>query len=155
MPGRQAWVLCEKPFAMSAEEAAEITAVCSRDRAPILVGAMHTFDPAWRRPSRRGQICRAIVVRHPVLDRVAAQPRFEDFSTEVINRRRPASRRPTETPSSGGMGHGVMGLAIHDLPLVRALLAASTTSRFSRHAFSADRLPIVFSVGGKRVELHG
>lgn len=40
-------VLCEKPFAMSAEEAEEIAAVSAETGVPIVVGAMHTFDPGW------------------------------------------------------------------------------------------------------------
>ena len=40
-------ILCEKPFAMTAEEANEIAQVSEETGVPIIVGAMHTFDPAW------------------------------------------------------------------------------------------------------------
>src|SRR4051812_32500688 len=42
--GKQA-VLCEKPFAMTKAEAEEIAAVAAETKTPIIVGAMHTFDP--------------------------------------------------------------------------------------------------------------
>ena len=41
-------VLCEKPLAMSRAEANKIAAVFTETGVPILVGAMHTFDPGWR-----------------------------------------------------------------------------------------------------------
>lgn len=40
-------ILCEKPFATSREEAMELADVAQRNGVPIVVGAMHTYDPAW------------------------------------------------------------------------------------------------------------
>ena len=51
-------VLCEKPFATSADEAAEIAAVSAETEVPIIVGAMHAFDPGWLDAVAHGTICR-------------------------------------------------------------------------------------------------
>ena len=52
-------------------------------------------------------------------------PRFEDFATEVTNRHTAgtsasASRSTTGEPLRGG----ILGLAIHDLPLIRTFLTS-------------------------------
>lgn len=113
-------VLCEKPFAMNGEEAASISAVSAETGVPIIVGAMHTFDPGWLAAEAvwgdlpgKVHTIRSSIVLPP-------NPRFEDFATEVVG------RRPLPVPDSVGaeaaraqLRGGVMGLAIHDLPLVR------------------------------------
>lgn len=113
-------VLCEKPFAVSAEEAAEIAAVSAETGVPIVVGAMHTFDPGWLAAERlmgslpeTAHTLRSSVVLPP-------NPRFEDFATEVIAR--PAPSRPDYSEPAviaAALEGGILGLAIHDLPLVR------------------------------------
>ena len=59
-------VLCEKPFATSGEEASEIAAVSAETGVPILVGAMHAFDPGWRAAQANWVISR--------LQRIASGP---------------------------------------------------------------------------------
>jgi predicted dehydrogenase len=113
-------VLCEKPFAMSGEEAASISAVSAETGVPIIVGAMHTFDPGWLGAQEAwgdlpGQVhtVRSSIVLPP-------NPRFEDFATEIVGRV-PGQARDVTDPEvmKAMMTGGVMGLAIHDLPLVR------------------------------------
>jgi myo-inositol 2-dehydrogenase/D-chiro-inositol 1-dehydrogenase len=113
-------VLCEKPFAMSGEEAASISAVSAETGVPIIVGAMHTFDPGWLAAEAAwgalpGQVhtIRSSIVLPP-------NPRFEDFATEIAGRT-PMPARDTTDPEvvKATLTGGVMGLAIHDLPLVR------------------------------------
>jgi len=113
-------VLCEKPFAMSGQEAEAIAAVSAETGVPIIVGAMHTFDPAWLAAETAwgavpGQVhtIRSSIVLPP-------NPRFEDFATEVVGRTPPPGRPQAGTDADAAMlSGGVMGLAIHDLPLVR------------------------------------
>ena len=113
-------VLCEKPFAMNGEEAAAISAVSAETGVPIIVGAMHTFDPGWRAaeaawgnlPEQVHKVRSAIVL--------PPNPRFEDFATEIVGRVTPPARGPLDAEAVRAMlTGGVMGLAIHDLPLVR------------------------------------
>lgn len=113
-------VLCEKPFAMNAEEAAEISAVSQETGVPIIVGAMHTFDPGWLAATDNwGDLPEDV---HTIRSSIVLPPnaRFEDFATEIITR--PASGAPDYSDPEvikGALRGGVMGLAIHDLPLVR------------------------------------
>lgn len=113
-------VLCEKPFAMSGEEAARISAVSAETGVPIIVGAMHTFDPgwlaaeeAWEDLPEQVHTIRSSIVLPP-------NPRFEDFATEIVGRVPMPDRDSTDPEVIKAMLQGgVMGLAIHDLPLVR------------------------------------
>ncbi|MBB6407043.1 Gfo/Idh/MocA family protein [Arthrobacter sp. AZCC_0090] len=117
---RKKAVLCEKPFAMSGEEAARISAVSAETGVPIIVGAMHTFDPGWLAAEANwGDLPETA---HTIRSSIVLPPnaRFEDFATEIITR--PASGTPdyrdVEVVKNALRG-GIMGLAIHDLPLVR------------------------------------
>jgi predicted dehydrogenase len=113
-------VLCEKPFAMNAEEAAGISAVSTETGVPIVVGAMHTFDPGWLAAEQNwGGLPEQV---HTIRSSIVLPPnaRFEDFATEIVTR--PAAGQPDYTDIEvikNALRGGIMGLAIHDLPLVR------------------------------------
>lgn len=113
-------VLCEKPFAMNAEEAARISAVSAETGVPIVVGAMHTFDPGWLAAEQAwGDFPEQV---HTIRSSIVLPPnaRFEDFATEIITR--PAAAQPDYSDIEvikDMLRDGIMGLAIHDLPLVR------------------------------------
>ena len=113
-------ILCEKPFAMNAEEAARISAVSAETGVPIVVGAMHTFDPGWLAAEQNGADLPDQV--HTIRSSIVLPPnaRFEDFATEIITR--PSPGKPDYTDIEvikSALQGGIMGLAIHDLPLVR------------------------------------
>jgi myo-inositol 2-dehydrogenase/D-chiro-inositol 1-dehydrogenase len=113
-------VLCEKPFAMSQEEAEDIAAVSKETGVPIIVGAMHTFDPGWLAAMANwGDLVEtAHTIRYSIV--LPPNPRFEDFATEVITRPEwPQQDRNDPEVAAGMIRGGIMGLAIHDLPLVR------------------------------------
>ncbi|WP_138444969.1 Gfo/Idh/MocA family protein [Sinomonas susongensis] len=118
--GKQA-VLCEKPFAMSQAEAEQIAAVSQETGVPIIVGAMHTFDPGWLAAKEHwGDLVETThTIRYSIV--LPPNPRFEDFATEVITRpESPRQDRRDPDVAAGMVRGGIMGLAIHDLPLVRA-----------------------------------
>ncbi|WP_217509283.1 Gfo/Idh/MocA family protein [Pseudarthrobacter sp. C4D7] len=113
-------VLCEKPFAMNGDEAARIAEVSASTGVPIVVGAMHTFDPGWLAAEQHwGDLpAQAHTIRSSIV--LPPNARFEDFATEIITR--PATGTPDYSDIEvikGMMQGGIMGLAIHDLPLVR------------------------------------
>jgi myo-inositol 2-dehydrogenase/D-chiro-inositol 1-dehydrogenase len=113
-------ILCEKPFAMTEAEAREIAAVSAETRIPIIVGAMHTFDPGWLAAKENwGDLIEtAHTIRSSIV--LPPNPRFEDFATEVITRPgRPDVDRHNPDVAAGIIRNSLMGLAIHDLPLVR------------------------------------
>ena len=150
-------VLCEKPFAMTGEEASSIADVSAETGVPIVVGAMHTFDPGWRAAAMswgdlpgRCHTIRSSIVLPP-------NPRFEDMATEVLARPDFPAPDESDVEVRAGIVHaGVMGLAIHDLPLVRALLPRFDDLQV--HA-AIPLFPfgyrITASAGGRRIELHG
>ncbi|GGH95749.1 Gfo/Idh/MocA family protein [Arthrobacter liuii] len=113
-------VLCEKPFAMNAGEATRISAVSTETGVPIVVGAMHTFDPGWLAAEQNwGDLPEQV---HTIRSSIVLPPnaRFEDFATEIVTR--PATGRPDYSDIDvikAALQGGIMGLAIHDLPLVR------------------------------------
>jgi predicted dehydrogenase len=121
-------VLCEKPFAMNGEEAAAIAAVSAETGVPIVVGAMHTFDPGWLAAESAwgGMPDQVHTVRSSIV--LPPNPRFEDSATEIVGRTPPQAAANGANAASADaeaealkakLTGGIMGLAIHDLPLVR------------------------------------
>lgn len=119
----KAAVLCEKPFATSADEAERIAESSRRTGVPVVVGAMHTYDPAWTwaRAEWENLPDDVRLVRSSIV--LPTNDRFEGWSTEVPH--------PTEIPSrdvgspearAAAISARLLGLAIHDLPLVRTFL---------------------------------
>ena len=149
-------VLCEKPFATTGEQARSIAAVSVETGVPILVGAMHAYDPGWLAAKQAiasagatAQLIRSSIVLPP-------NARFEDFATEVITRPAPATP-DFDDPEvvAGVVSAGVMGLAIHDLPLVRSLLTDwRDLEVLSSSALAPFGYSIVCRSGDQVVELH-
>lgn len=113
-------VLCEKPLAMTEDEAHEIAHVSSETGVPVVVGAMHTFDPGWLAAldNWRDILTDAHTLRYSIT--LPPNPRFEDFATDVVGRPGPWTGGDFDADAAAGMMHGsIMGLAIHDLPLIR------------------------------------
>jgi len=146
-------VLCEKPFATSTSEAEEIAQISQLTSVPILVGARHTFEPGWLQlqqvwgdfPSQAHTIRSSIVL--------PPNSRFEDFATEVLAR--PDLQASDLDVAATAVQGGVMGLAIHDLPLVRTFLTGfSDLQVLSAQVLSPFGYRIALHVGGKFVELH-
>ncbi|NQX26486.1 Gfo/Idh/MocA family oxidoreductase [Microbacteriaceae bacterium VKM Ac-2854] len=149
-------VLCEKPFAMSGEEAEQIAAVSAETGVPILVGAMHAYDAGWLAVAERVAAGTVHTIQSSIV--LPPNPRFEDFATEVEGR--PAAgeapdRADVEVQAQMLTG-GVMGLAIHDLPLIRSLIGAGWDDVEVLHAEVLQPFGylIVLQVGAVHVELH-
>jgi myo-inositol 2-dehydrogenase / D-chiro-inositol 1-dehydrogenase len=149
-------VLCEKPFAMSGDEASEIAAVSAETGVPILVGAMHTFDPGWQ--AARANWGVLATTTHSIRSSIVLPPnsRFEDFATEVITRPDWPAPDLTESEVREGLVHGgIMGLAIHDLPLVRELLSDfEDLEVLSATPLAPFGYQVVLTASGTRIELH-
>jgi myo-inositol 2-dehydrogenase/D-chiro-inositol 1-dehydrogenase len=113
-------VLCEKPLALDAEDAAAVAAVSLETGVPVLVGAMHTFDPGWTAARAAwGDLaeCATVVSSSIVLP---WNPRFEDWATQVLTRP-PQGGAVADDPDSRATAvrDAVLGLAVHNLPHVR------------------------------------
>jgi predicted dehydrogenase len=114
-------VLCEKPLAVSVEEAALIKSAALASGTKIFVGTMHAYDPAYRA---------GLAAWHATGD-VATQVRngiflptndvFTDQATQLVPA--PPMARPggelTLAMRKTMLRGAMLGLAIHDVPLVR------------------------------------
>ena len=148
-------VLCEKPFAVSAAEANEIAAVSHETDVPIIVGAMHSFDPGWLAATELwGDLPETA---HTLRSSIVLPPnaRFEDFATEVITR--PEIPTPDYSDPSvvaGALEAGVLGLAIHDLPLLRRFVPTFDDLEVLRaEAIRPFGYLLVLRAGGRTIEL--
>ncbi|WP_227496908.1 Gfo/Idh/MocA family protein [Planctomonas psychrotolerans] len=150
-------VLCEKPFAMTQTEAEQIAAVSTETRVPIIVGAMHTFDPGWIAAKENwGDLVEtAHTIRYTIV--LPPNARYEDFATEVITRPVWPPRDPTDPEVAAEMIRGnIMGLAIHDLPLVRVFCPDFTDLEvLSSQVLSPSGYLVNLRVGDRNVQVHG
>ncbi|WP_460573556.1 Gfo/Idh/MocA family protein [Humibacter soli] len=152
-------VLCEKPFAVSAEEAARIAEVSEQTGVPVVVGAMHAYDAGWIAAMKNSGDLAPHTVRSSIV--LPPNSRFEDFATEVVTRPAPFTLDLDDPDAVAGViSGGILGLAIHDLPLIRQLvgrvgsaLPADVTVLRSETVYPFGYL-VVLEVGGVLVELH-
>ena len=148
-------VLCEKPFAVSAGEAAEIAAASAESGVPIIVGAMHTFDPGWLAAEELwGDLTESA---HTLRSRIVLPPnaRFEDFATEAGARpSRPAPDYADPAVAAALLEGGILGLAIHDLPLVRRFVPHFDDLEVLRaEVVKPFGYVVLLRAGGRTVEL--
>jgi predicted dehydrogenase len=111
-------VLCEKPLATGLDEVDRIVAASRAHGVPVIVGAMHAYDPGFRAAAAgwddEAQLVRAVITLPP-------NERFVDMSTELL----PASTVPQSSGGAAAMMSGlILGLATHSIPLVRRFAPA-------------------------------
>ncbi|MCL2795002.1 MAG: Gfo/Idh/MocA family oxidoreductase [Microbacteriaceae bacterium] len=150
-------VLCEKPFAVSGDEAREIAEAAAETGVPIVVGAMHAYDHGWLAVSE--QPFAPTSIRSSIV--LPPNPRFEDFATEVLARPAMPGRNPHDPEvAAAAVSGGVMGLAIHDLPLIREALSWGDPDAWRKvRVVGAEPLApfgylIHLEAGGVPIELH-
>lgn len=114
-------VLCEKPLAVSHAEAEQIRGAASTSGTRIVVGAMHVYDPAYR-AARRAWLEEneaSLFTQSTIF--LPSNDHFTDQASE------PASPPPSSpmspgtdpVPDAAMLRGAILGLAIHNLPLVR------------------------------------
>ncbi len=126
-----AGILAEKPLATTRDEAERVATAVGRSGTALVVGAMHGYDPAWL--AAREALAEAgdpgpFHVRCAV--HIPANERFEDMATTMV--RPPRHGAGPAAPAAVVRG-GVLGLAIHDLPLIRTVIPRLDTVRFATH----------------------
>ena len=147
-------ILCEKPFAVTPAEAKALAAVARESSTPLVVGAMHAYDPAWVAALEAwGDLAAtAHTVRSSIV--LPQNRRYEGWATEILARPPggdgPEPRDPVARATR--FHDGILGLAIHDVPLIRRfapaidqVVDAEVLEPFG-YAASAE-------AGGRRVEL--
>ncbi|MFV0253489.1 MAG: Gfo/Idh/MocA family protein [Beutenbergiaceae bacterium] len=122
-------VLCEKPLAISHAQAAAIGTAARETRVPLLVGAMHVFDPTWLAIAEELTHLRrqAHTIRSSIV--LPFNEHFETMATQVPER--PVATMPEQDGQDARAAMielAVLALAIHDLPLVRCFLPDARAS---------------------------
>lgn len=117
-------ILCEKPFGSSLDDIQLIEEAAATSDVPLLIGAMHAFDPGWSAISDTVAHMheQAVAIRSSIV--LPFNERFEQWATELPPRAPPAF--DAEDIAMLLMRMGIMELAIHDLPLVRAMIPEGT-----------------------------
>ena len=103
-------ILCEKPLATSREEAESITTAVAASGIPLIVGAMHAYDPGWLAAFEAcaDRLDTAHTIRSTIV--LPFNDRFEDWATEIASRRsarsvraagRSCARRPDTRTRAG------------------------------------------------------
>ena len=115
-------ILCEKPLAIDSQGRDRVVNASVQSGVPVIVGAMHVYDPAvvaasraWGDLPETARFVRSITVLPP-------NDRFVELSTDLgaspQTRSAPAGANPAEARAEVIAG-GILGLATHELPLVR------------------------------------
>lgn len=116
-------VLCEKPLATTVQQAQHLADVAGSGM-PIVVGAMQVYDPAvvsardaWARLADEATLVRSVAYLPDNNDLVR-------LATELAASPATAAggNRAAPQPEAARIRAGVLGLATHNLPLVRRLL---------------------------------
>ena len=118
-------VLCEKPIALTEEDAEAVIAACRASGTVLLVGTNHLFDPAWGRAKRHLDVSGGPV--HTVSITLALPPngRYHELVTDLVAP--PTLSRGAPDWSDGEVAAAVvrqlvLGLGIHDLPALRDIV---------------------------------
>lgn len=129
-------VLCEKPLATSAEEAHQIARASRTSGVPIIVGTMHVYDPAyvaaaleWGRLGETANLVRSVIYLPPNDEMVALAT---DLVAAPAAPRQGASDQSGRAAQAARMRAGILGLAIHNTPLVRQLLGSEIEVKAAR-----------------------
>ncbi|MEV5069959.1 Gfo/Idh/MocA family oxidoreductase [Microbacterium sp. LMI12-1-1.1] len=139
-------VLCEKPLALTQDEAEAVIQECRAAGTALVVGTNHLFDPAWV-SAKHHLVAHGGRVR-TVSITVALPPnaRYHDLVTEFA----PAAESPTRRQPDWGdaevaasvVRQLIVGLGVHDLPIVRDL-----APRLEEVVYARPVAPIGFAVG--------
>lgn len=115
-------ILCEKPLAATRPEIDTIGQALETHNIPLRVGAMHAIDPGWIASVCHWKRHRSTVIQSSIV--LPPNDRFMSVATELWE---PSTAYPqgTQTPAVR-IRSALLGLAIHDLPLIRQLLPEVT-----------------------------
>ncbi|PKQ36571.1 MAG: gfo/Idh/MocA family oxidoreductase [Actinobacteria bacterium HGW-Actinobacteria-11] len=139
-------ILCEKPIGLTHEDVDAVIDECRARGAALVVGTNHVYDPAWTRAKKHllahgGRIDSITVsLALPPNDRYHAVVSEETAASS--NAARPAPDWNDPGFASAVVHSLVLGLAVHDLPLIRDL-----APRFERIVYARPVPPIGYAIG--------
>jgi len=152
----KAAVLVEKPLALTTADARSVADASRRTGVPVIVGTMHGFDTAWVSAVREWDLHPEVPHSVRVSSVLPPNSWSEDFATEITGRVPGTPAAPAGIDGEIAAVRGfVLGLAIHDLPLVRRLLPDGPVEVRSVDRLQPWGMEIVATVGACLLELHG
>jgi predicted dehydrogenase len=129
LAGKRA-VLCEKPLAESLEDAQAIADVSARTGVPVIVGTMHLYDPAfaaarahWQKTAQEATFVRSLIL-------LPGNDELVNLSTDLTAPppspppSPPRGDAPAPEMRAAQIRGGLLGLAIHNTPLLRMFFPA-------------------------------
>ncbi|WP_324013680.1 Gfo/Idh/MocA family oxidoreductase [Microbacterium sp. JZ37] len=140
-------VLCEKPLALAHGEVDAVLRACREAGVALIVGTNHLHDPAWGRAKHFLIARRERVQSISVTVSLPANDRYHAAVTEFADRGVAAPARSAPDWSDTGFAAAVLrqlvlGLAIHDAPLLRDL-----APRLDEVVFARPVPPIGYAIG--------
>jgi len=139
-------ILCEKPIAVTREEADAVVEACRRTGTALVVGTNHHFDTAWARAKHHLVANGGLVQTVSVTIALPPNGRYHDVVTEFAADGRPPGRPAPDWNdpdfASAVVRQLVLGLGIHDLPALRDL-----APRLERVVYARPVLPIGYAIG--------
>lgn len=138
-------ILCEKPIALTRRDADAVIDACRGAGTALVVGTNHLFDPAWGRARHHIAAERAPVRAVSIIVSLPPNGRYHDIVSESLPGAAPARPAPDWTDpdvAAGIVRQLILGLGIHDLPLLRDL-----APRLDRVVFARPIAPIGYCVG--------
>jgi len=140
-------VFCEKPLALTAEDARAVVDACRVSGTALVVGTNHVFDPAWARAKHHLVGNRGRVQTWSATIALPPNGRYHDLVTEVASASPPPAGRPAPDWSDPRVAAAVvrqlvLGLGIHDLPALRDVAPV-----FEQVVFAQPLEPIGYLIG--------
>ncbi|KAA9105065.1 Gfo/Idh/MocA family protein [Microbacterium rhizomatis] len=139
-------VIVEKPLATTHEAAIRVVDACRDAGTALLVGTNHLFDPAWERTKHHliGHSARVQTIGISVA--LPPNGRLHDLVTESAPATAAAGRGAPDWSdprvAAAVVRQLVLGLAVHDLPLVRDL-----APRIEQVVYARPVPPIGYAIG--------
>ena len=144
-------VLCEKPLATTVEDAEKIIEACRAAGTVLVVGTNHLFDDAWGRTKHHLVAAGGPVRTVSVAVSLAPNPRYHAAMTDdppVLPYRGGAPDFSNPNVAAAIVRQLVVGLAVHDLPLLRDLAPGPIDIVYARAV-----APIGFAIGYRAGEV--
>jgi predicted dehydrogenase len=139
-------ILCEKPIGLTHDDVDAVIDECRARGAVLVVGTNHVYDPAWTRAKKH------LLAHGGRIESISASlalPPNDRYHAVVSEAAAPSSNASRRAPDWGDPAVAsavvrslVLGLAVHDLPLIRDL-----APRFERVVFARAVPPIGYAIG--------
>lgn len=138
-------VFCEKPLALEPEDAVAAVEACRSAGVALVVGTNHLYDPAWGRATHHILAGGGPVSSIAVTAALPPNGRYHDLVTEGAapsGVHRPAPDVEDVEVAAGIVRQLVLGLGVHDLPLLRDL-----APHIDEVVYAAAIEPVGYAIG--------